>query len=171
MIPEPKLPHLALPNIRNVPAIPHVGSAGASATVMVGEQFGNLPDLHAAVHLKTLKKALLEQVYALIQGELPQLARAPVYAARAAQLTNELAELATLFDGVVAAVTAEANAAIGFVNGKIADITAAKTAVEAIPAGARNAVHQLAIARYAQYMGELNAHKGRLQTVVGSIGS
>jgi ferritin-like metal-binding protein YciE len=169
VVPQPKLPHVTLPNIRNVPVIPHVGSAGAQGTTYVGTQFGNLPDLHAAIAIKTLKKSLEEQVYALIQGELPQLARAPIYAARAAQLVNEIADVVATLNDVIAGVTAEANAAIAAVNGKVADLNAAKAALEGIPAGARNAVQQLMIQRYTRYASELNAQVGRLNTAIATI--
>jgi hypothetical protein len=171
IIPQPKLPHLPLPHIRGIPNIPHVGCSGASGTSYLGEQFGNLPDLHAALAMKNLKKAIEEQIYALIQGELPDAVRPPVYAARAAQLINEVAELVQTLNQVIAGVIAEANASINFINGKINDINAAKNTVLAIPAGARSAVQRLALQRYNEYLGELNAQVGRLQTTIGCISS
>ena len=75
MIPQPKLPSLSLPTIRSLPTIPFVGCAGGDGTTYLGDQFGNLPDLQAALHAKALKKALVEQVYALVQGQLPDPAR------------------------------------------------------------------------------------------------
>lgn len=169
LVPPPRLPHLPLPNVRGLPNIPHVGCAGGSATSYLGEQFGNLPDLHAALAMKNLKKALEEQIYALIQGQLPDAVRPPVYAARAAQLINEVAELVQTLNQVIAGVTAEANAAINFVNGKINDINAAKSAVVAIPAGARSAVQRLALQRYNEYLGELNSQVGRLEATIACI--
>lgn len=170
-IPPAKLPHITLPVIRGIPTIPFVGSAGADGTTYVGEQFGNLPDLHAVLGIKKLKKALEEQIYALIQGQLPQPARSPLYAARAAQLANEVAQLVGLLNQVVAGVTAEAQAAIGFVNTKIGEVNSAKAAIEAVPVGARNAVQKLMLQRYQRYVGELNAQGGRLQTAINSTGS
>ena len=169
IVPEPKLPHLPLPNVRGLPNIPHVGCAGGSATSYLGDQFGNLPDLHAALAMKNLKKALQEQIYALIQGELPDATRPPVYAARAAQLINEVADVVQLLNQTIANVTAEANAAINFVNGKINDVNAAKNAVLSIPAGARNVVQRLALQRYDEYLEELNTQVGRLQATIGCI--
>lgn len=169
IIPPPRLPHLPLPNVRGLPNIPHVGCAGGSATTYLGEQFGNLPDLNAALHIKNLKKTLEEQIYALIQGQLPDPTRPPVYAARAAQLVNEVAELVQMLNQVIADATAEANAAINFINGKINDINAAKTAVLTIPAGARSAVQRLALQRYEEYLGELNSQVGRLQATIECI--
>jgi hypothetical protein len=170
-VPAPKLPHFPLPNVRGLPSIPHVGCAGGNGASYVGEQFGNLPDLHAALAMKKLKKALEEQIYALIQGQLPDATRPPVYAARAAQLVNEVAELVQTLNETIAIVTAEANASINFVNEKISDINAAKSAVLTIPAGARSAVQRLALQRYNEYLGELNSQVGRLQATIACIAS
>src|SRR5258708_34685257 len=115
-IPQAKLPHLVLPSIRSIPTIPHVGCAGADGTSYIGKQFANLPDLHALLHLKTLKKALDEHVYALIQGELPFVTRPPIYAARAAQLTNEIAELVNAITSIADEVTSNIEDAIGYVD-------------------------------------------------------
>lgn len=169
IVPAPRLPHLPLPNVRGLPNIPHVGCAGGNGTTYLGEQFGNLPDLHAALAVKKLKKALEEQIYALIQGQLPDATRPPVYAARAAQLTNEVAQLVQALNQTIAGVTAEANASINFINGKINDINAARTAVLSIPAGARSAVQRLALQRYNEYLGELNSQVGRLQATIACI--
>lgn len=168
-VPQPKLPHVALPTIRTIPTIPHVGCAGASGTSYVGTQFGNVPDIGAALAIKALKKSLEEQIYALIQGELPQVVRAPIYAARAAQLVNEVAEVVATLNQVISAVTGEATAAINAVNAKAADLNAAKSVLEGIPVGARNAVQRLMITRYQRYVGELNAQAGRLQTTIACI--
>lgn len=169
IVPAPRLPHLTLPTVRPIPTIPHVGCAGGSGTTYVGAQFGNLPDLHAALAIKKLKKALEEQIYALVQGQLPDLTRPPVYAARAAQLVNEVAELVQTLNQVVTGLIAEANAAINFVNGTINDINAAKAALETVPEGARNAVQRLMMQRYERYLGELNAQVGRLQSTITCI--
>jgi len=171
VIPQAKLPNITLPTIRSIPSIPHVGSAGASGTTYIGEQFGNLPDLHAVLHIKTLKKALEEQIYALIQGKLPDPARPIPYDARALQLVDEVAELASSLNDVVAGVMAEVNAAIDFVNGKIAEVNAAKAAIESVPQGARDAVQQLMLQRHDRYAHELTAQAGRLESTIESIGS
>jgi len=169
LLPPPKLPHLPLPNVRGLPNIPHVGCAGGSATSYLGEQFGGLPDLQAALAMKNLKKALEEQIYALIQGELPDATRPPVYAARAAQLVNEVADVVQALNQLIAQVTAEANASINFINSKIDDINAAKSIVLTIPAAARNGVQRLALERYDEYLGELNSQAGRLQATMACI--
>lgn len=168
-VPLPKLPHVTLPTIRGIPTIPHVGCAGATGTTYVGEQFGNVPDVGAVLAIKALKKAILEQIYALIQGELPDATRPPVYAARAAQLTNEIAEIVATLNEAIAAVTSEANAAITAVNAKSAEMNAAKAELESITPGARSAVQRLMIQRYTRYAGELDAQAGRLQSTIECI--
>jgi len=168
-VPEPRLPHITLPNIRAIPTIPHVGCAGATGTTYVGAQFGNVPDIGAALAIKALKKSLEEQIYALIQGELPQPARAPIYAVRAAQLADEVAEVVATLNGLIAGVTAEANAAIDFVNGQIAGVNQAKNALEEIPEGARDVVQRLMIERYTRYAGELAAQAARLESTIECI--
>jgi len=75
-IPEAKLPSLTLPTIRSLPTIPHVGCAPGDPNSFVGEQFGNAPDLNSILSIRALIKSLEEQIYALIQGKLPQPARA-----------------------------------------------------------------------------------------------
>lgn len=169
VIPPPKLPHVTLPTVRGIPSVPHVGCAGGSATSYLGQQYGNLPDLHAALGIKKLKKALEEQIYALIQGQLPDATRPPVYAARAAQLANEVAELVATLNQVIGDVTAETNAAIAAVNGKIAELNTAKSAIEAIPQAARSAVQRLMLERYQRYVGELNDQATRLATTMACI--
>jgi hypothetical protein len=168
-VPLAKLPHTTLPTIGGVPTIPHVGSAGANGTTYVGTQFGNLPDLHAAVALKTIKKALIEQVYALIQGELPFVTRPPIYAARAAQLVTEIADVTATLADVVASVTSGATAARAAVLVKRAEMNAARAVLEGISAGARSPVQSLMIARYTRYAAELEAQAERLQTTIDTI--
>ena len=169
--PDAKLPHTTLPTIRSVPAIPHVGSPGATGLSYIGAQFGNLPDLHALAHLKSMKKALEEQVYALIQGKLPFATRPPIYDARAVQLTSELADLATLRASVIAALTNELTTAINSVNGKSGEMNAKRAVLQAIPAGARRPVERLMIQRYQRYAGDLDAQAGRLAAAVASLSS
>lgn len=169
MIPGPKLPTLTLPSIRSIPTIPFVGSAAASGTTYIGEQFGNVPDLNVVLHIKTVKKALLEQIYALIEVELPDPVRPIPYAARAAQLTNELAEVAAFLAEIVAGITAEVNAAIDFANERIGEVNQAKSEIESTAAGARSPLQQLMLQRYDRYEGELAAQVGRLQSTLESL--
>jgi hypothetical protein len=168
-IPAPKLPHATLPTVRAIPTIPHVGCAGATGTTYLGEQFGNVPDIGAVLAAKTLKKALEEQIYALLKGQLPFATRPPIYAAREAQLINEVAEVVATINTLIAAVTAEANAAISFVDDKISEVNEAKSALEGIPAGARDVVQRVMIERYDQCFGELNAQAARLQSTLECI--
>ncbi|HEY6232796.1 MAG TPA: hypothetical protein VIW64_16145 [Pyrinomonadaceae bacterium] len=168
-VPPPKLPHIALPNVRAIPTIPHVGCAGAQGTTYVGQQFGNAPDIGAARAIKALKKALEEQIYALLQGELPQPARAPIYAARAAQLADEVADVVATLNDLIAGVTAETNAAISFVNDTIAEVNQAQSTLLEIPEGARDVVQRVMIERYTRYAGELTAQAARLGTTIECI--
>src|SRR4051794_31476092 len=88
-----KPPNLNVPTIAGLPTIPHVGCTGGDATAYFGGQFGGLPDLQALSHIRVIKKALEEQIYALLKGELPFATRPPIYDARMVQLTNEVAEI------------------------------------------------------------------------------
>jgi hypothetical protein len=169
LVPAPKLPHVALPNIRSIPTIPHVGCAGAHGNSYVGSQFGNVPDIGAVLAIKAVKKALVEQMFALLKGELTDIPRAAAYAARLATITDEVADITATLNSVVTAVTNEANAAITAVNAKVTELNTAKAALEAIPVGARNAVQRLMITRYTRYVGELNAQAGRLQSTIECI--
>lgn len=170
-IPLPRLPNITLPTIRSIPTIPFVGCAGADGTSYVGKQFGNLPDLHSLLHVRTLKKALAEQIYALIQGELPDALRPAPYAARAAQLINEVAQLTSALTSIVNDVSSDINDAIGFVDEKITAINAAKNAIAAVPDEARSAVQRVMFERYGRYAQELNAQKGRLQSTLACVTS
>src|SRR5260221_618809 len=107
-IPEAKLPHLTLPAIRDVPHLSNIGCAGGDTNAYLGKQFGNLPDLHAVLHLKAATKWMTEQIYALVQGEAPQPARSPIYAARAAQLVTQLADMTTTLTDTIDSVVSEA---------------------------------------------------------------
>jgi hypothetical protein len=171
VIPEPKLPHVSLPAIREIPIIPHVGCAGAQGTTYVGQQFGNVPDIGAVLAIKALKKALEEQLFALLKGELPDIPRAAAYAARLVQLTAEVAEIVATLNNVVANVMSEVNAAIEVVNTKVEELNMAKDQLLAIPENARSAVQRLMIERYTRYFGELNAQAGRLQSTIECIAS
>ncbi|SRR5260370_28671751 len=168
-IPQAKLPHLPLPAIGNLPHLPHVGCAGADANSYVGKQFGNLPDLHAVLHLKSATKWMTEQIYALIQGELPFATRPPVYAARAAQLVDQLAEMTSTLTDTINNVVDEAAAAINGVNAKLNELNAAKNQVLAIPEAARSAVQRAALDEFNACITELNAQKVRLQTSITCV--
>lgn len=166
-----KLPSVTLPTIRSMPSIPSVGCAGGDGTSYIGEQFGGLPDVQAALHLKALTKAINEQIYALLQGELPQPARAPVYAARAAQLAQYVVSLASTLNEVVGRVTGEATATINFINGKISEVNAAKAAIMSVPSASHSAAQRLLLSRYNTYASELNAQIARVNATVSCIGA
>ena len=168
-IPPAKPPHLPLPNIRGVPSIPNVGSAGANACALLGEQFASLPDLNAALHIKARKKQLEEMIQTLIEGYVPAAARQPVWATRVTTYTNYISELVTTLNAVIGAVTAEANASKVFINGKISEVNALKNQILAVPEGGRSRAQQLALTRYNEYVNELNAQVTRLNTVISSI--
>jgi hypothetical protein len=169
-IPEPKLPNLNLPAIRNLPAITHVGCAPGDPNSFVGEQFGNAPDLNSVLHIRSLQKALAEQIYALIQGELPQPAREPLYAARAAQLTNEVTDLVNAMTAIAGEVTGSINAAIDYANEQLTAVNQAKAAITAVPAQARSAVQRLMNERYTRYAAELNAQIARSEAALACLG-
>lgn len=168
-VPTPKLPHVALPAIRSIPTIPFVGCAGGQGTSYIGEQFGNVPDIGAVLAIKALKKSLEEQIYALLKGQLPDVPRAAAYAARMAQLIDQVAEIVTTLNTVIGSVMAEATAAIAIVNAKAAEMNSAIALIEGTPAGARSAVQNLLMQRYARYAGELDAQAGRLQSTIECI--
>lgn len=168
-IPEAKLPNLTLPAIRPLPTIPFVGAAPGDASSFVGEQFGNAPDLNSVLHIKTLRKALEEQIYALLKGQLPFATRPPVYAAREAQLINEVAELVTAMNTVIGEVTGSVNAAIAYANQQLAAVNQAQAAIASVPAAARSAVQKLLLDRYARYATELNAQVARQQQTLAGL--
>ena len=168
-IPEAKLPNLNLPAIRSLPTIPFVGGAPGDASSLVGEQFGNAPDLNSILHIKTLKKALEEQIYALLKGQMPFATRPPVYAAREAQLINEVAQLVTAMNTNIGQVTGSVNAAISYANQQLAAVNQAKGAIDGVPAAARSPVQKLLVTRYARYATELNAQVARHQQTLSSL--
>jgi hypothetical protein len=170
-IPPARLPHVTLPTIRRLPTIPHIGCAGATGTTYVGQQFGNLPDLHAVLHIKTLKKALDEQIYALIEGKLPDPLRPIPYAARAIQLALEVAQLVGGLAELISGVVAEAESAISFVNQQISELNSAIGQIQSIPEGARSQIQHLMLDRYNRYTQELNAQKSRLQSTIDCVTS
>src|SRR5436190_15367913 len=155
-IPQARLPHLPLPAINNLPHIPQIGCGGGDANCYVGKQFGNLPDLHAILHLKAAQKWMQEQIYALVEGEAPQPARSPIYAARAADLVDQLADMTTTLTDAITSVVQEATAAIDGVNGKIAELNSVKNEVLSIPEQARSALQRAALDEVNACIGELN---------------
>lgn len=169
-LPAPKLPSYPLPSIRSLPAIPHVGCAGGDGTAYFNNQFGGLPDLQALTHIRAAKKFLDEQIYALLQGKLNDLLRPPVYDARAVQLTAQLAEIVAKGNELIAAMTNEVNAAVSFINGKVAELNNAKAQILRIPEAARSHSQRLMLERYDEYVGELNAQAGRLQSTLTCLG-
>lgn len=168
-IPAPRTIQLTPPQIRLPIDIPFVGCTGGSAKTLVGKQLGNIPDLATMLHIRTIKKAIEEQIYALLKGMLPDLVRPPVYAARAAQLLNEVIAFIATLNEVITQVFAEINAAIGFINGKITELQNAANELVALPSTTLNAAQQLMLQRYQEYTGELNAQAGRLQATLGCL--
>lgn len=169
-IPAAKLPNLNLPAIRNLPTIPFVGCAPGDSSSFVGEQFGNAPDLNSILSIRALKKSLEEQIYALIQGQLPDPARPAPYAARAAQLANEITELLDAMNTVIGQVTGSVNAAIEYANEQLTAVNQAKAAIVAVPAASRSAVQKLMLDRYNRYATELNAQVARHQQTIACLG-
>jgi len=165
-IPEPKLPHIHLPEIRLPVHLPRVGCPGADARSYIGEQFGNLPDLKDALHIKHLKKILNDHIYSLIKGQLPTILRAPLYYEKALDLIQHIAELISVLNQVIAQCLAEYNATIAFINQKKSELQSSITELEAIPGNARLAVQKLAIQRKQEYLGELDQQVTRLQTSI-----
>ena len=170
-IPLAKLPHLTLPTIDSLPTIPHVGCAGGDGTSYAGKKFGNLPDLHALLHLKSLHKLLNEQMYALLKGELTDTPRAAAYAERLATLTDEVADMVSMITDTVSDLTANINDAISYIDQQVAAVNSAKNSIAAVPEGARSAVQKLMFERYGRYAQELNAQKTRLQSTITCIAS
>ena len=168
-IPPPRTIQITPPQIRLPIDIPFVGCTGGSAKTMVGKQLGNIPDLATLLHIRTIKKAIEEQIYALLQGMLPDLLRPPVYAARAAQLLTEVVAFIATLNQVISQVLAEVNAAIGFINQKVTELENAANELLALPGNALSAAQQLMLQRYEEYTGELNAQAGRLQSTLGCL--
>ncbi|MDX6692637.1 MAG: hypothetical protein QOF02_240 [Blastocatellia bacterium] len=168
-LPAVKLPHIPLPTIRAIPTIPGVGCTGGNTTTLVGEQFGNLPDLDAVRHIKELKKYLEEQMQTLIEGYVPAAERQPVWAARVARYVERVSELLESLNEIVSGVMAETNASMNFVNGKIGELNAARAEALSIPEATRSAVQRLALERTNQYIAELNQQMGRLESTISCI--
>jgi len=169
IIPQAKLPSIPLPSIRNIPNIPGVGCAGGDGTSYLGEQFGNVPDVLAATHIRGLIKTCEDQIFALIKGELPDIPRAIAYAQKAAELAEYVTSLLSTLNESIGSIVGEAQASINFVNQKIQEVNSAKSQILAVPEAGRTAVQRLALSRYNEYAQELNAQIGRLQSTIGCI--
>jgi len=168
-LPQAKLPNWNVPSVRSVPTIPNVGCVSGNATTIVGQQFGNLPDLTALPQIKALQKVITEQIGTLVEGKLGQVPRAIVYEVRQARLVQELASIVQEAATIAGQVQAEVNAAISFANERIGDLNASKNAILATPANLRSAVQTKALGRYNEYIGEINGQIGRLQTSLGCL--
>jgi hypothetical protein len=168
-IPLPKLPDLGLPTIRLAVHLPRIGCPGADATSLVGEQFGNLPDLYDALHIKHLKKIINDQIYALIKGQLPTIFRKIFYIEKVVDLIEHVAELVAVFNQVIGQALAEYNATIAFINQKKGELNSAISAINGIPASAQTATHELALERYQEYLGELDQQVLRLNTSISCL--
>jgi hypothetical protein len=168
-IPPPKPPHIPLPMIRLPIHIPQVGCPGAEAQSYIGEQFGNLPDLYDALHIKHLRKVINDQIYALLKGKLPTIIRAGLYAIKAVELINYVSSIISILNQVIAQAIAEYNAVIVFINKKKGELNAAIQGINSIPGSARTAVQRLALQRYQEYLGELDLQLSRLATSISCI--
>jgi hypothetical protein len=168
-IPEAKLPDLPLPAIRLPVHLPRIGCPGADARSYIGEQFGSLPDLYDALHIKHLRKIINDQIYALLKGQLPTPLRKPLYYEKALDLIQHIAELIAVFNQVIGQVIAEYNATIAFINQKKGELNQKIAEIGGIPGGSQTAVHRLALQRYNEYIGELDQQVSRLGTSVTCI--
>lgn len=168
-IPEAKVIQRQQPEIRLPVHLPRIGCPGADARSFVGEQFGNLPDLYDALHIKHLKKIINDQIYALLKGQLPTAIRKGLYFEKALDLIQHIAELIAVFNQVIGQAIAEYNATIAFINQKKGELNQYINEINAIPAQSQTAVNRLAITRYNEYLGELDKQVTRLQTSISCL--
>jgi hypothetical protein len=133
-IPNAKIPDYALPAIRLPIHIPHVGCPGADARSYVGQQFGNLPDLYDALHVKHLRKVLNDQIYALLKGQLPTILRKVLYYQKALELIQHVIAMVAVMNQVIGQAVAEYNATVAFLNQKKGELNASIAAINGIPA-------------------------------------
>lgn len=168
-IPPAKVPDIRLPLIRLPIAIPRVGCPGSDARSYIGEQFGSLPDLYDALHLKHLRKVVNDQIYALLKGQLPTVIRKGFYYEKAVELGQQVAEFVAALNQVIGQAIAEYQATVGFINKKKAEINGKLSAVNAIPENAMTAVNRLQRQRYNEYLGELDRQISKLQTSINCI--
>lgn len=170
-LPSLKLPSLNLPHIRSMPSIPGVGCVPSDGHSYLGEQFGNLPDMQTLLHVKHLKARVAEEIEMLIEGYLPSAARAPLWAARVAKLTEYIAELNEVLSETVGRAAAEINATLSFISSKQAELNSALNQIQAVPEAARSATQRLMAQRYNEYLGELDAQATRLQATIACFSS
>lgn len=168
-LPQAKLPSWNVPTVRPLPSIPNVGCVSGNATTVIGEQFGNFPDVQALPHIKALNKVITEQIGTLLEGKLPDAPRSIAYEARRSRLVNELAQIVNSATAVGSQIQSEINGAISACNEKISDLNASKNAILQTPANLRSAVQVKALNRYNTYIAEVNSQIGRLQTSLGCL--
>lgn len=168
-LPTIKSPSWNVPTVRNLPTIPTVGCVSGNATTQIGEQFGNFPDIQALPHVKALNKLITEQIGTLLEGKLPDVPRAALYEIRKARLITELANIVNTATQIAGQIQAEVNAVISALNEKINEINEAKDLLLQIPENARSAIQNKTIERYNEYIEEVNAQIGRLQTSLGCL--
>jgi hypothetical protein len=171
VIPPPYLPHIQLPTIRGIPSLPHIGCVGARGTTYQGQQHGHLPDVGGILHLRAMRKFLNEQIYALIQGELPDSLRPAPYAVRAAQLVDEVTEAVASMNELISSVVGEIGADLSYVQGQINTLNSAMAEVQAVPANSRTAAQAMTLTLYTEYVSELNSQATRLQASLSCIAS
>lgn len=168
-LPQAKLPSWNLPTVRSLPTIPNVGCVSGNATSMIGDQFGNFPDIQALPHIKALNKVITEQIGTLIEGKLGDIPRAAAYEIRRARLVTELIAIVQQGVTIASQIQSEANANIAACNTKIADLNSAKNAIVSIPEAARSALQRKTLDRLNVYIGEVNGQIGRLQTTLACL--
>jgi hypothetical protein len=168
-LPNAKVPDIHLPTIRLPIPIPRVGCPGSDARSYIGEQFGSLPDLYDALHIKHLRTRLYQHIYTLLKGQLPTVLRAPLYYAQALDLIQHIAELVEGLNQVIGHCIAEYNATIAFINMKKAEINGKLAEVNAIPESACLAVNRLQRQRYQEYLGELDRQITKLTVSINCI--
>lgn len=168
-LPQIKLPSFNVPNIRSLPNIPTVGCVSGNATTVIGEQFGNFPDIQALPHVKALNKVITEQIGTLLEGKLPDAPRAALYQARQARLVSELAQIVSAATELASQIQAEISSSIQACNQKVNELNAAKSLILQIPANLRSPIQKKALDRYNEYIGEVNSQIGRLQTALGCL--
>lgn len=169
IIPAAKLPSLNLPNIPALPHIPGLGCAGGDATTIVGNKFGNKPDLQTLLHLKHLKHDFEKWIQTLIEGYVPAAQRQPVWAIRVEEYQQKVVEWSDKIAEGVNEVKGEVNAAINFANQKIDELNAVITTIESLDETARTKIEQLTLERYNEYAGELNAQIARHQQTIACL--
>lgn len=168
-LPIIKSPSWNVPTARNLPTIPTVGCVSGNSTTQIGEQFGSFPDIQALPHVKALNKVITEQIGTLLEGKLPDVPRAAAYEVRKARLITELANIVNSATQIAGQIQVEVNATISALNEKIEEMNEAKNLLLQIPENARSAIQGKTIERYNEYIEEINAQIGRLQTSLGCL--